>query len=362
LDEEKLSYIFELAKIFQRYHYMEKYFKKTIEIAKKSVQEEGKVNPYVGALILDKNGKCLGHAFRGEIKHGEHGEFTLLERKLKNKSLAGGILFVTLEPCTKRGENKIPCAERIIERKIKKVFIGMLDPNPKILGKGVRKLQSAGIDVQMYPFDYAIQVEELNRDFIREQKKHEFTTTQKVNEFHPNAIFEILKMEFSIDYSNLKRPSYTKKALLKVTTPILRSYTQSFIWTGEDYSVHCLNKNFQIIKLPKDTIHDMYEVIFDTPKFKGEIINIELQFDLKNNLLKAEPFLFTTISKKTKKIKLIATLLEIEDNRVIQIERLASRSDSIIEQSIVCTSNNIIEWEVHNPTISHCYELRWRFK
>lgn len=143
-----------------------KFARLAIDEARKSVSEsDGRAHPKVGAVVV-KDGRVLSTAHRGE-QSGNHAEFVALEKKLSDEAIAGATVYTTLEPCTTRNHPKIPCVERLIERKVARVVIGMLDPDDRISGKGVRKLRKAGIETVLFPHDLGMEVEELNREFTR---------------------------------------------------------------------------------------------------------------------------------------------------------------------------------------------------
>jgi pyrimidine deaminase RibD-like protein len=83
----------------------------------KSSIENGRLHPFVGVAAAQGQ-TVLGAASRGETGPGEHPEYVLLERKLGQASLVGATIYTTLEPCTSRLHPRIPCTQRLIERRI----------------------------------------------------------------------------------------------------------------------------------------------------------------------------------------------------------------------------------------------------
>ncbi len=147
------------------------HIEKAIAVARLSCSEAGPPKPFVGAVVA-KDCRELGNACRGKIELGQHAEYTLLEVKLPREDVTGGTLYTTLEPCTSRSERKIPCAERIKARKLSRVVIGILDPDQRICGRGVRALRDGGVEVDLFPLKYMKQVEDQNRAFIHDREEH----------------------------------------------------------------------------------------------------------------------------------------------------------------------------------------------
>lgn len=123
----------------------EEYMALALELAKKGI---GRVhpNPMVGAVIV-KDGKILGQGYHQKCGEGHAEVNAFKDAEERNENVEGAEMYVTLEPCSHFGKTP-PCADKIIEKKISKVFIGTLDPNPLVAGRGVKKLKNAGIEVE----------------------------------------------------------------------------------------------------------------------------------------------------------------------------------------------------------------------
>lgn len=119
------------------------YMRRCLEIALKG---KGSVepNPMVGSVIVH-DGKIIGEGYHK--KYGDsHAEVNAIA-SVKDKSLlAKSTIYVNLEPCSHFGKTP-PCADLIIEKRIPRVVMGCLDPNPLVAGKGAQKLRDAGVEV-----------------------------------------------------------------------------------------------------------------------------------------------------------------------------------------------------------------------
>jgi diaminohydroxyphosphoribosylaminopyrimidine deaminase/5-amino-6-(5-phosphoribosylamino)uracil reductase len=117
-------------------------------------------NPMVGCVVV-KNGNVIGEGYHA--KFGEaHAEVNAIHSA--SESVEGADVYVNLEPCNFYGKTP-PCTDLLIEKRVKKVYVSMLDPNPHVNGKGIEKLREAGIEVELGLASH--QAEKLNEVFIK---------------------------------------------------------------------------------------------------------------------------------------------------------------------------------------------------
>lgn len=138
----------------------EKYMHRCIQLALKGA---GKVapNPMVGCVIVYKN-KIIGEGYHQQFG-GPHAEINAIDSVKDASLLKGSTLFVNLEPCSHYGKTP-PCCDAIIQKGIKHIVVGSIDPNPLVKGKGVYKLLKNGCSVITGVLEK--ECEELNKRFF----------------------------------------------------------------------------------------------------------------------------------------------------------------------------------------------------
>jgi diaminohydroxyphosphoribosylaminopyrimidine deaminase/5-amino-6-(5-phosphoribosylamino)uracil reductase len=107
-------------------------------------------NPLVGAVIINnQTNTIIGEGWHKEYG-GLHAETNAINNAKENgiSNFEDTTMFVNLEPCCHIGKQP-PCIDAIIDAKIKKIIVGMLDPNPLVSGKGIDILRESGIEVEV---------------------------------------------------------------------------------------------------------------------------------------------------------------------------------------------------------------------
>ncbi|KAM7275798.1 hypothetical protein ACFE04_017664 [Oxalis oulophora] len=136
------------------------YVRRCVELARKAIGHTSP-NPMVGCVIV-KDGEIVGQGFHPKAGQPHAEVFALRDAgHLAENATA----YVSLEPCNHFGKTP-PCTEALIKAKVKKVVVGMVDPNPLVSSKGLSRLRDAGIEVV-----YGVEEElckSLNESFIHQ--------------------------------------------------------------------------------------------------------------------------------------------------------------------------------------------------
>lgn len=197
-----------------------KFMEKAIKVMNDSIHEDrddGKVVPHVGAVLIDSDGNFVEEAYRGELRDGDHAEYTLIDKKLRDRDLSDHILFATLEPCApkSRSRNKTCCASRIANARISEVWVGIEDPDPTVARKGIEHLKKKGVEVHMFDRDLQEKIEKVNEEFLEQATER----AEEVEEASP----QLSDLEGAFKYSEIKEFSneafhqYEQKANLPYT-------------------------------------------------------------------------------------------------------------------------------------------------
>ena len=130
-------------------------------------------NPMVGAVLVygeDERARIIGEGWHKQYG-GPHAEVNCFAsvRGEDEPLVKESTLFVSLEPCSHFGKTP-PCADLIVKKGVKRVVVGMLDPNPQVAGQGIARLRENGIEVVVGIME--AECRELNKRFLCLHEKH----------------------------------------------------------------------------------------------------------------------------------------------------------------------------------------------
>lgn len=132
--------------------------RRCLELARRALGKTAP-NPLVGCVIVQGE-QIVGEGFHP--KAGEpHAEVFALQAA--QNQAQGATVYVNLEPCNHYGRTP-PCSEALVKAGVKKVVVGMVDPDPRVSGQGIERLRSAGIEVTVGVEEAACQ--QLNEAFV----------------------------------------------------------------------------------------------------------------------------------------------------------------------------------------------------
>lgn len=99
-------------------------------------------NPWVGAVLVSAEGAVFEGAT--DVPGGLHAEATVLAAA--GPAARGATVWTTLEPCAHAGRTP-PCADALVAAGVRRVVVGLLDPDPRVAGRGAGRLRQAGVEV-----------------------------------------------------------------------------------------------------------------------------------------------------------------------------------------------------------------------
>lgn len=121
-------------------------------------------NPRVGCVLV-RDGDCVGEGWH-ERAGQPHAEVNALA--MAGDAARGATAYVTLEPCSHHGRTG-PCADALVAAGVARVIVAMQDPNPQVAGRGIARLETAGIEVQVGLLE--AQACELNAGFVSRMRQ-----------------------------------------------------------------------------------------------------------------------------------------------------------------------------------------------
>ncbi len=226
-------------------------------------------NPLVGAVLVYDD-RIIGEGYHQQYGR-PHAEVNCLNsvKEEDKEFISRSTMYVSLEPCSHFGKTP-PCADLIVEKKIKKVMVGCVDVNEEVAGKGIKRMQNAGIEVQSGILES--ECRELNQRFFTfHQKQRPFILlkwAQSLDGFIGSGTDE--RILISNQYTNrlVHKWRSEETAILVGTNTALQDdpVLTTRLWPGNNSTRILLDRNLLIPETHRIFNDKAYTIIFNDHK------------------------------------------------------------------------------------------------
>ena len=245
-------------------------------------------NPMVGSVLVYNN-RIIGEGYHQQYGKA-HAEVNCINnvQEAEKHLISKSTIYVSLEPCVHYGKTP-PCADLIIYHKIPKVVVGCRDPFKEVDGKGIEKLQEAGIDVTMGILE--AECKKLNKRFFTFHTKHRpyiiLKWAETANQFIGSHKSE--RLMISSDTTNrLVHKWRSEEAGILVGTNTAKLDNPSLnnrLWSGNQPVRIIIDKTLQLSKSLKIFDNSQRTIIFNLIKQKEEGNTVYYELNDKEELL-----------------------------------------------------------------------------
>ncbi|MGY5452489.1 bifunctional diaminohydroxyphosphoribosylaminopyrimidine deaminase/5-amino-6-(5-phosphoribosylamino)uracil reductase RibD [Agarivorans sp. MS3-6] len=179
-------------------------------------------NPNVGCVLV-KNGQVIGEGYHQKAGEGHAEVKAVANAKARGHSLQGASCYVTLEPCSHVGRTPA-CATMLVELQVAEVIIAMVDPNPQVAGRGIKRLEHAGVKVRTGLMEQAAR--SLNPGFLsRIERKRPFVRLKLAGSIDAKTALangESKWITSAYSRSDVQRERARSHAILSTAATVLR--------------------------------------------------------------------------------------------------------------------------------------------
>jgi hypothetical protein len=178
-------------------------------------------------------------------------------------------------------------------------------------------------------------------------------------ELNPN--FNVIEKHIFHHYKAIDAVVHKRTFKILCMKDEIRTYSDKFIWTGEKYSVRCLNKDFTLVLTDKIGHYDTYEIRFDRLLKKGDVVEFTVEWDCENRTNNARPYFSTTITAPTEKLVMDLLIDPSLGVTTASLDTSYDEGEPPRETETKQLVSGHTTFNIDKPNLYFHYKVRWLF-